>query len=105
MIASDTRPTSRQARPKSCWIVELNGSSSAASRNGTIASAGRPALSNWVANASRGAICCGAAGLGDWDMRRSTMGDAPGLGHKSFGKGVDQDECGAKLRCYAEERN
>src|SRR5215475_12741729 len=44
------------------------GSSDAAIDNGAIASPGRPALSSFVAKASRGAIAGGAAGLGDWDM-------------------------------------
>ena len=54
-------------------MMELDGCSSAASRNGAIASAGRPALSNSVANASRAATCCGAAEFGDWDIREPSV--------------------------------
>ena len=52
-------------------MMGLDGSSSAASRNGAIASFGRPALSKRVANASKGATCGGGDGFGDWDMVRT----------------------------------
>lgn len=57
-MASGTRPASRHARPRSCWMRGLDGSSSAASRKGAIAAAARPALSNSVAHASRDSSSC-----------------------------------------------
>jgi len=49
-------------------MMGLDGCSSAASRNGAIASAGLPAPSNLVAKASSGSTGCSAAGFKDWDM-------------------------------------
>jgi hypothetical protein len=49
-------------------MMGLDGCSNAASRKGAIASAGRPAISNLVASASKCATCCGEAGFVDWDI-------------------------------------
>lgn len=49
-------------------MMGLNGSIVEASRNGAIASAGRPALRNLVASASKGASWLGATGFAGEDI-------------------------------------
>ena len=99
-----TRPISRQARPRSCWMMGLDGSSSAASRNGATASAGRPSLSNWVARASSGATCRGWVGFRG-AAREPIVGDAAWRLYRERLGGVQISSFSAPLRPSTRVRN
>ena len=71
-------------------MTGLNGSSSAASRKGAMASAGRPALSIFVATVSNGATRFVTGGIGALDMLANRR-----LGYHS----LPQSSLSAKFSC------